>query len=242
MNCDQVRQLLPFARPWANELDAAAGDALSAHLADCPACGESVRRQQAFDARVARTMRDVPIPGGLRERLLVRLGNERSAFYRRWVFRSAAAAAALVLAFYLGSTLFQRSQGPDLLNPRDLVEHVTPPRSFSPAAIDGWLRQYNVQMPAELRDGWDFQYVTAAYATPYRGRLVPTLEFRKGEALAVVLVLRRSQCDPSSLNALDQPQYRSRVLGKSEPGDYIALVVDKQGQHEVFRKPSRITA
>jgi hypothetical protein len=242
MNCDQARLLLPFARAQANELDAADQDALNIHLSACGSCGPYARGQHALDARLAQAMKAVPVPVGLRERLLTRLGNERGAYYRTWLLRGVAAAAAVVLVF-AAIAYFRPSPPASLLDPRELAGRIDSPRSFDPGSVNEWMSNYKVQMPAELRDGWDFQYVTAAYVTRYGGRDVPTLEFRKGDTFAVVLVVRRRDCEPHGLSTFEHPQYRGRVLGKDDPGEYVALVIEKQGQgHEVFRKPTRITA
>src|SRR5215211_1502430 len=103
MDCKTARLLLAFARPCATELDAAGVQALEAHLADCHECGPLARLENRLDEHLGQAVRDVPLPPGLRTRLLAGLRPD-PWHQRRWVRAAAglAAAAALVLSVTLG--------------------------------------------------------------------------------------------------------------------------------------------
>src|SRR5947209_7636374 len=102
MDCKNARLLLEFARPGGRELEAADAEALHQHLAECSECAALAHDEQRADEHLGRAMRDVPVPAGLRERVLKRLSVERDAWYRRWLVRWAAAAAVLLAVGLLG--------------------------------------------------------------------------------------------------------------------------------------------
>ena len=90
MTCDTARTLLLFYRPG-KTTDLAAEDvaALEAHLSTCPACAALVGRQTEADAAIGRAFRQVPVPGGLRDRLQARAATD--------VLRASAAAGRTII-------------------------------------------------------------------------------------------------------------------------------------------------
>src|SRR5437899_263959 len=110
MDCRTARQLLDFARPRRPELDAAELEELEAHLADCPDCGPLAQAERQIDSRLGQAMRAVSVPEDLRNRLLTRLGSERTRQTRkrrRWL-AVPAAAAALLLVTWIGWKLLEK--------------------------------------------------------------------------------------------------------------------------------------
>jgi len=76
MNCLTARETLDVIRP--HEIDAdrsqqAIIDDAVQHVKGCPACQIAVRHREQIDDRIGRLARDVPVPDGLRERLLALL-------------------------------------------------------------------------------------------------------------------------------------------------------------------------
>jgi hypothetical protein len=71
MNCLTARQILELARP--DEVGGREVEEAVRHIGDCPPCETAVRRQEQLDARLGELCRDVPVPAGLKESLLVRL-------------------------------------------------------------------------------------------------------------------------------------------------------------------------
>ncbi len=68
MNCPTARQILDLASP--DDPRAQAVDEAARHVDGCAACQTVVRRHEAFDKKLVAMMGDVPVPAGLRERLL----------------------------------------------------------------------------------------------------------------------------------------------------------------------------
>src|SRR5207248_1436745 len=100
MDCKTARYLLNFNRATGHDLDAADKAALDAHLAECPECDCAARGERQFDEHLGRAIRDVPVPHGLKERLLTRLRRQRDEWWVEGVKRVAryvAIAAALLL-------------------------------------------------------------------------------------------------------------------------------------------------
>ena len=84
---------------------------IAEHLEECPTCLERFRACQAAEPRIARSMQSVPVPAGLRERILTHLAAapvplERRRLVRRVLFPAAAAIVAVVA----GSLLFWTSR------------------------------------------------------------------------------------------------------------------------------------
>ena len=85
MDCKTARLLLNFTRIDSQDLEEDEAEALASHLAGCQDCGAVTRAEQKLDDHIGRAMRHVTVPDGLRDRLLLRLANQRDLWYRRWV-------------------------------------------------------------------------------------------------------------------------------------------------------------
>src|SRR5262245_23213739 len=96
MDCNHARLLLTFARDHA-DLDQSEADGLEEHLGQCPECAAAFAAEQRADAAIGKAMNAVPVPIGLKERLLAKLPRTRRS-WRRWTVGTVAAAAVLVLA------------------------------------------------------------------------------------------------------------------------------------------------
>jgi hypothetical protein len=79
MNCDTARQTLELRDPDA-VVTSAIRDA-EAHVEDCADCKTTLRNQEQLDRRIARVCQDVPVPVGLKERLLHNLSIGKSATF-----------------------------------------------------------------------------------------------------------------------------------------------------------------
>jgi hypothetical protein len=73
MDCGTIRQQLDAIRPDSDDRSDAGLREASAHLDRCSHCREVFEARQEFDREVGRQMRDVPLPEGLKERLLAAL-------------------------------------------------------------------------------------------------------------------------------------------------------------------------
>ncbi|MBS0266857.1 MAG: hypothetical protein JSS02_33325 [Planctomycetes bacterium] len=77
MNCDIARQTLEF--PGSDHVPAVSTREAEVHVQGCAECQQAVGRQRHLDQRISQVCQDVPIPLGLKERLLARLANAEAA-------------------------------------------------------------------------------------------------------------------------------------------------------------------
>jgi len=128
MDCDNARLYLPFLTPGGKDLDGAEAAELHAHLEQCTACNAQAMNANRIDQSLGRAMRAVPVPAGMKERLLERLAEERGALRRRWLRGGglvAAAAAVLLLAMGVGFFLRWDQQQHAQIDPERALEPVS---------------------------------------------------------------------------------------------------------------------
>ncbi len=125
MDCGLARERLDVLHPDRPEqADPDVADAV-AHVQECAACAEVVQARQEFDREVGRVLRDVPVPTGLRERLVLALTatmaeppepavplRAEPPRRRRWWMTAAVTTAAGLLVAVAGWMLFGRGEPP----------------------------------------------------------------------------------------------------------------------------------
>jgi hypothetical protein len=209
MDCKTARLLLDFDRALpAPELEAGEAERLHEHLAECPVCRSAAQIERQVDEHLGRAVRAVPVPDGLRQRLLTRLESERQVWYRRrvWVPAAAAAAAVLLLAVWLGL-------GPGHPLPRPDVDYhaLNQQLGSPPERVQEWFAEtYHVQttVPPQL----DYNFLAFYDLASFQGQRVPLLYFIRGEFTARVYVLSDRQFDLSDLKPEKMPGYPVVVL------------------------------
>lgn len=189
MDCRTARLLLDFARPHAAELEAAEAATLENHLADCPECRSLARAERRLDQHFGSAMSDVPVPEGLRQRLIARLHAQRDAWYRRRILQVAGVAAALVLVGWLGWSLQHRSAS--VVQVGAVVDAANQMASIE--RVDQWLRQEGYDSGAPSR--FDYALLVSCGMAEFQGRKVPELVFLQGTAHARVYLLRTTDFD-----------------------------------------------
>jgi hypothetical protein len=110
MQCRDAQFYLRLRRPAGDELGADVSADLDRHLAGCPACAVDACSAGGFDAAVAAAVRAVPVPAGLRDRLLASASAHTGAVIRRKAYRVTALAASLLLAVGLGFGVFSATR------------------------------------------------------------------------------------------------------------------------------------
>src|SRR4051812_12811224 len=90
--------LVTFFGRHGSELAPEDAAALDAHLAGCPGCAGAVQFERAFDDRVAKARLAVPVPAGLKGKLLDGVAADRGAWYRQKFYALAGLAAAVLVA------------------------------------------------------------------------------------------------------------------------------------------------
>lgn len=236
MDCKTAQQLLPYHGRAAAELAPSEAQALEAHLAECPSCASQVQSEQQLDAHLAQAMRAVPIPIGLRDRLHLRLRNQRKATVRRRIDQLATAAAACLL-IGLGAYLVILNR--PLESPLDMNEFgsISQPRHIQ--QVQDWL-DYQVgsplALPLELQDRWDFDRLNYTCLQRLHQHNVPTLVFQKDDVQTVVYLLRAGQYKPDTVGTGFNPEFPQNAwkLGGDGQFEYTAVIV---GEEKAFLKP-----
>jgi hypothetical protein len=230
MDCRTARLLLDIARPQLAELDATEAEALKAHLSGCLEC----EFLSQADEQIAKTMRSVPVPDGLRERLVDRVTAERRRLRRRWAIRTGvqavAVAAAVLLAVGLSARLFRPAPlGIDLDQEAYSFSMQATGTAASPERVEEWFRDnYHQEMVAPR----DFKQRSLNYAllahycmADYKGKRVPHLVFvtPQGKDRAIVYILSAKEFD---VQRLTQTSHASGgvVAELHQDGNIIYLV------------------
>lgn len=175
MDCKTAHLLLDFARPTPTELEASEAEALENHLLDCAACARLARDERRLDEHFGQAIRGVPIPTGLRERLLNGLKPEPAPLPRRRFARAAwslAAAAALLLAVWGGSYLSRpRTLDVTQLQKNSYGQFMNRSRS----QVDEWLEAGKFRTPSP--DDFDYSRLTQYEVVQLQSKSVPMLLF-----------------------------------------------------------------
>ncbi len=195
MDCKLAQRLLAFGRPLTRELDDPDAEALQEHLADCPECGPTAQAERMADHAIGRAVQTVPLPIGLRERLLVDVRTRARAQVRRRRWRMGlAVTAAACLLMALG--LFLGWPGRSLpLDPNDIVKDMPFPgiHTLSRHQAQDYFREKGFVVTAPM----DFDYQTLQFygLAPLASREVPLLLFTRGAYQARVYILREGRFD-----------------------------------------------
>ena len=110
MQCRDAQFYLRLRRHAGDELGVDVTVDLDRHLAGCPACATDARGAEAFDRAVAVAVRAVPVPAGLRDKLLTQASVHHGTAIRRKVYRVAALAASLFFGVGLAFGVFSVSR------------------------------------------------------------------------------------------------------------------------------------
>jgi hypothetical protein len=197
MDCKTARLLLDFARPLHPELEESEGEALAGHLADCAACAALHRVERRIDDHLGKAMRDVPVPDGLRERLLGKLAKQGERRYLRRLAWGAAAAVAASVLFVAGLTYFGQRPAVDL-NQLHADSNELPGNGSD---VEEFLKK-RFQRPGLLAPTqFDYRGLIKCDWAYFQGKKVPCLVFRQGNDLAWVYIVNDRQFDLNALEA-----------------------------------------
>ena len=174
MDHDTVRLLLAFRRP--NGPDELAPDdaaELARHLDGCPECAAVARQRAGFDAAIGTAMTSVPVPGGLRDRLVTDALARRGADLRRGAYRSAVggAAALVACALMFGGYWALRPA----VDTAEYVTHFDAEAEFPEQAVRDWLAGRG--LPADLPYDFDYQTYVSHGEEELAGRDAPVVTF-----------------------------------------------------------------
>jgi hypothetical protein len=193
MDCKSARILAGFTKPGNSELDPELRAEFDSHLSGCPLCREQFRSEQDFDLRVGRIIRDVPVPVGLKSRILDELAARRGAWYRRRIGIGVAAAASVFLAVSL--VLVSEVAQPRQVRLDEVAQATIRAESDPQEEVRVWLASQSIDFaPAQP---FNFALLSGYSLGRIQGRMVPMLRFRHPEkgVYARVYVLRSEDFD-----------------------------------------------
>ena len=177
MECRDAQFYLRFRRPGADDLGPEVATDLDRHLAACPHCAAESRVSTAIDAAFASAMRTVPLPVGLRDRLVANLSAQRGTVLRRRAYRGLAVAASLFLAAGLGFGVVAASR--PQLNVEKLADEAELRATDSitaEKAVRAWLR--DEKLPGELPYNFNYDLLLMFGTERIQNRDVPVVAFR----------------------------------------------------------------
>jgi hypothetical protein len=234
MDCKTARMLAELRGNRASELPPEDDAVLQGHLNSCPECQSILQVERRIDSHFAKAIQAVPVPFGLKSRILDRLATERGAWHRRRLFAVAAAAAALLLAV----GIFGRPASKARLDLDALVRNADQLNVNPSGKIDDWLAGMDIRYrPKEPLD----PHLIAGYGmVEVQGKQVPTLLYHsvdhnlKRSVFAQVFVLREADFDFSSLPKDDEAsagifRRKVQIVRDGDQPDRLAYVILYEG-------------
>jgi hypothetical protein len=229
MDCKTARLLLEFARPKASELEAEEAADLQGHLDHCPDCHHQAQMESQLDEWLGKAMRQVEVPAGLREQLLVRLESARGDWYRQRfasaVRLGAAAAAVLVLCWVGWYWVRERWVAPvDAQRVANAVSEdvLEDPRARTERA----LKALGVETP--LSPYLDYSLLVCPPALAelpgHPGRKVPMLVFARNGRIARVYLVREKAVPKDASAWTGGSSFKAELLPSAgEPYRFLVI-------------------
>jgi hypothetical protein len=190
MECRDAQFYLRLRRHTGDELGSDVTGALDGHLAGCPACAGDARGAASFDRAITSAMRAVPMPAGLRERLITHTATKQGAILRGRLYRTGALAAAVLvfIAFGLGLISTTRPK----IEPYDLAQQADEQVSNPEESTRQWLAEQ--KLPDRLPENFDYDLLLFRGFGPVNGKKVPVVVFRspEGGGFAQVYIFRHN--------------------------------------------------
>jgi len=217
MDCKTARMLAEMRGNRASELPSEDAVDLDLHLQSCAACERLVEIERKLDAPIAKAMRTVPIPLGLKSRILDQLATQRGAMHRRRFFYAAAAAACVIAA--VGLFVWKPySQVKFDLN--ELVLNADRQVEDPKEQVDSWLSAQGIVYRPSVT--FDPRLLAFHGMATIQGKQVPMLYYRSFEpnVFAKVYILR--EADYFDLSNLPET-----YSGSSASGHQVMVLRDQ---------------
>lgn len=177
MQCRDAQFYLRLRRHAADELGPDVAASLDAHLTGCPACAADARAVLSFDRAVANAMVSVPVPTGLRDRLLTTAAGKQGAILRRKVYQGGGLVVAALLLLGIGFGVFTQTR--PKVDAQALLEANDEQLSASKESTRRWLAAQ--KLPPDLPLPFDYDLLISRDLVDVHGRNVPVLVFRSPE-------------------------------------------------------------
>lgn len=233
MECVNARLLLLFRRP--GELAAEDAAALESHLLTCPTCAAAARRESSFDSAVGQVMKSIPVPSGLRDKLLADTFARKGAVLRRRAYTSLGIAACVLLGVGLLTGVIWAAR--PTFNTESLATAYSRDIDAPDHATREWLAAEG--LPPTLPLDFDFRHATFRGKMSHQGKDVPTIQFlapnANGQRMEVrVLIVSESQFKLKDLKPA-QDSFCSVIVERADGYAYIILFTHTL---EPFLKPT----
>jgi hypothetical protein len=192
MQCRDAQFYLRLRRHAGDELGADVVGDLDHHLAGCTSCSSEARSAASFDRAVAAAMTAVPVPGSLRDKLMVLASAHRGGIIRRKVYQVAALAASIFFVTGLAFGVFSFSRA--RIDATQMVEFNDRIYGDPEGALRDWLIAQ--QFPDQLPEPFDPDLLMALGTEKVQGKDVPVAVFRhpgdreRGRGFAKVYIFR----------------------------------------------------
>ena len=210
MECHDALQLLAFVNRPNEELDAAERAALREHLEKCPDCGARLNAERRGDDVLAAVMRDVPVPGDLKAKVLKRLTAERGEASWRSIKRVSMAAAAVILIGATASVAWIVWPLPKIT--RDYLIQEIVPDNWSKEQVEEYFKEQGllIQAPTDF----NYQWLQQAEVVEFKGRRVAKLTFSRTDdkaAIAQVLIISSKQFRTNEIDSNEEIAGTTRI-------------------------------
>ena len=245
MECRDAQFYLRLRRHTADELGPDVIAALDGHCAGCPTCGPDARSAAAFDRALTSAMRAVPVPSGLRGRLIAQAGRAQGAAFRGKVLRAGGMVAAAALIFAIGVSLYSTTR--PKVDGDELVQRATRQFDKPEEYARSWL--VREKLPEELPPEWKFDYdllVHCGYERIGKSHsFAPVMVFRapSGSGFAKVYMFREGgEFDTRDMQDAQGSHFSTQiVIGKQQWRNVRYLAVyhgpPGHGLQQFFRRP-----
>ena len=245
MDCKSARYLLSFARPQGFDLAADERTALEHHLDNCTECNTLLQAERQFDAHVGQAVREVPVPAGLKERLLSKLKQKRDDWWKQAFnrgLRYAAAAAAVLLVVWAGFRW--KAAHPPPVDTDNLVEAARKPEyaRWSAGDAEKWFSDHGkkeVRVPREF----NYNYLDSCSLADFNDRPIPHLLFLRTPQgstaqVAQVFILTKKDYDLRGVQEKTErdPGYPAQI--KVQPDNDQVFVIRYTGELDKLMQES----
>ena len=217
MHCRDAQFYLRLRRQAGDELGTEVTADLDRHLAGCAGCAADAGRAASFDRAVASALRSVPVPAGLRDRLLAQSSTYHGAVIRRKVYRVAALAASLFFGVGLAFGVFSASR-PKIDTTALAMLHDEQMQDREGRLLAQWLAAQ--KFPTELPLPFDPTLVVSKGTEKVQGADVPVVVFGHPTERGFAKVYLFRTNGSTKLDALQNAQASHTA----------ALVIDDQQQ------------
>ena len=229
MECRDAQFYLRLRRHTADELGPDVNAALDGHCATCAVCAADARASASFDRAVATAMRAVPIPSGLRERLITQAARAQGTALRNKALRVGGMVVAALLIIGIGFSLVATTRPG--VDPYKIVQDADRQYEKPGEYARQWLAAE--KLPEELP--WDFDYDLLIHCGHDRigdsNRYAPVMVFRarEGSGFARVYMFRAGgPFDTKEMRDVQASHFSAQVvIGKQQWRDVHYLIVHK---------------